>query len=45
MPTISLLYSIKKAQQVLGFAPRITLAEGMAGVEAELKRRGEIEGS
>lgn len=38
-------YSTEKAQQVLGFVPRITLAEGMAGVEAELKRRGEIEGS
>lgn len=38
-------YSTKKAQHVLGFAPRITLAEGMAAVEAELKGRGEIEGS
>lgn len=38
-------YSTKKAREVLGFEPKISLAEGMAGVAAELRRRGEIEGS
>ncbi|MEZ5898128.1 MAG: NAD-dependent epimerase/dehydratase family protein [Hyphomicrobiaceae bacterium] len=35
-------YSSKKAETMLGFAPKIALADGMAEVEAELRRRGEL---
>ncbi len=35
-------YSTKKAETVLGFKPSISLAGGMAGVEAELRRLGRI---
>lgn len=35
-------YSAKKAEAMLGFAPKIALADGMAGVEAELRRLGRL---
>ncbi|MEQ1717041.1 MAG: NAD-dependent epimerase/dehydratase family protein [Hyphomicrobium sp.] len=35
-------YSTKKAEAMLGYKPKITLAAGMAGVEAELRKLGRI---
>ncbi len=35
-------YSTRKAETLLGFKPRIALPDGMAGVEAELRRLGRI---
>lgn len=35
-------YSIAKAERVLGFSPQIALADGMARVEAELRRLGRL---
>ena len=35
-------YSTKKAETLLGWKPRIALGEGMAAVEAELRRQGRI---
>ncbi len=36
-------YSIEKARRMLGFQPRVELAEGMARVEADLRAQGVIE--
>lgn len=35
-------YSTKKAQTILGFSPKVKLADGMAEVEAELRRLGRL---
>lgn len=35
-------YSTKKAETVLGFAPKVSLADGMSAVEVELRRLGRI---
>lgn len=35
-------YSTAKAERLLGFKPRVALADGMAGVEAELRKLGRI---
>lgn len=35
-------YSIAKARKILGFVPQVDLEDGMAEVEAELRRRGDL---